>query len=499
LNVFFFSCWESVSLPRAEKEAAIVGEVCKALGLERAADQCRLSDIVKEDVRALAPSQVNRSKRKPTASAVLEDGSLVEMLFRPSERRTLLCVWNNDRIQELESVSNRGEILVPYAPTNNLLAHEVILFPSEAAEAGSADELVADIRRFIHSYIDVSALFEQIASYYVMFSWLYDSFNELPYLRLRGDTGSGKTRCLLAIGSLCYKPIFASGASSVSPIFRILDSFRGTLIVDEGDFRFSDEKAEIIKILNNGNARGFPVLRSESVNNREFDPRAFAVFGPKIIATRNPFEDRALESRCLTEETGTRKLREDIPLNLGPDWKRQAQELRNRLLMFRFLNFGKRQIDSTLIDRRIEPRLAQLFGPLLAVIDDPATKQNLLELAREYHRELLLDRSTDTEAEVLEVIRDLSQTNPDDRPLSVREVTTLFAERHSGDVDRRITPKWIGGVIRQSLRLKTYKSHGVFVIASDKKPLLERLCDRYGIGVDSASGDLGDLKTLNGG
>ena len=54
------------------------------------------------------------------------------------------------------------------------------------------------------------------------------------------------------MGSLCYKPIFASGASTVSPLFRILDSFRGTLIIDEDDFRFSDEKAEVVKILNNG-------------------------------------------------------------------------------------------------------------------------------------------------------------------------------------------------------------------------------------------------------
>ena len=74
------------------------------------------------------------------------------------------------------------------------------------------------------------------------------------------DTGSGKTRFLLTAGSLCYKPIFASGASTVSPLFRILDSMRGTLIVDEGDFRFSDEKAELVKILNNGNGRGLSRL-----------------------------------------------------------------------------------------------------------------------------------------------------------------------------------------------------------------------------------------------
>jgi hypothetical protein len=93
----------------------------------------------------------------------------------------------------------------------------------------SEEQLVGEIRGFIHRYVDLSPLFEQIASYYVLFSWVYDAFNELPYLRVRGDAGSGKTSFLLIVGSLCYKPIFASGASTVSPLFRILDSMRGSL------------------------------------------------------------------------------------------------------------------------------------------------------------------------------------------------------------------------------------------------------------------------------
>ena len=78
---------------------------------------------------------------------------------------------------------------MPYSPRNNLLVNEVVLFPSEATEYESERELVEAIRSFIHRYVDVSPLFEQIASYYVLFSWVYDGFNELPYLRLRGDTG----------------------------------------------------------------------------------------------------------------------------------------------------------------------------------------------------------------------------------------------------------------------------------------------------------------------
>ncbi|MCW5976484.1 MAG: hypothetical protein KIT09_00330 [Bryobacteraceae bacterium] len=430
------------------------------------------------------PPKSNTTKEdkvRPTASAVLEDGMLVEMLYRSEKRRTLLCVGKVGDIREEKSLNVNGETLVPYSPKNNLLAHEVVLFPSEGVDYGSTGELVKEVQAFIHTYVDVSPLFEQIASYYVLFSWVYDAFNELPYLRVRGDTGSGKTRFLLTVGSLCYKPIFASGASTVSPIFRILDAFRGTLIVDEGDFRFSDEKADIVKILNNGNARGFPVLRSESQNNKEFSPKAFTVFGPKIIATRNYFQDRALESRCLTEETGGGKLRDDIPLNLDGEWKLKSRELRNKLLMFRFRNFGKCKINPALIDRSIEPRLAQLFGPLLSVIENPIAREGLLNLAREYDRELVVERSADTEAQILEVIRDLLSKS-DGSQVSVKEITDLFIERHTEDYDRKITPKWIGGLIRRNLQLKTHKSHGVFVLSPNGASKLDRLYEKYGIG-----------------
>src|SRR6266567_8073125 len=294
-------------------------------------------------------------RTKATASAVLADGSIVEMLHRPDEHDTLLCVFKDGEIRYEPRVFDNGQHLVPYSPGNNLLAHEVVLFPSEPHEYGTEQKLIGDIQTFIHAYVDVSPLFEKIASYYVLFSWVYDSFNELPYLRVRGDTGSGKTRCLLTIGSLCYKPIFASGASTVSPIFRILDSFHGTLIVDEGDFRFSDEKAEVVKILNNGNVKGFPVLRSESDGKREFNPRAYHVFGPKLVATRGFFDDKALESRFLTEEMGQYRLRNDVPINLPSTWKEEALHIRNQLLLFRFRNLNKKLPTESLVDRSIEP------------------------------------------------------------------------------------------------------------------------------------------------
>lgn len=444
-----------------------------------------------EEIKKIA-EKVKKRMAKPTVSAVLADGSLAEMVYRPEENRTLLCVFKGGDCRYESALLESGRRLVPYSARNNLLANEVVLFPSEPVEYGTEQELIEGIRAFIHRYVDISPLFEQIASYYILFTWVYDAFNELPYLRLRGDTGSGKTRFLLTVGSLCYKPIFASGASTVSPLFRILDAIRGTLIIDEGDFRFSDEKAEIVKILNNGNARGFPVLRSESMDGREFSPRAYAVFGPKLISTRGFFQDRALESRCLTEEMGGRKLREDIPINLTSAYKKEALELRNRLLMFRFRNFGKREVDATLVDRSIEPRLAQIFVPLLSVIEDTEAREALRQLARQYHRELVADRGMDVEAQILEIIQELRES-PYSPGLSIKEIAERFIARHSDDFERKITPHWVGYIIRRKLGLKTEKRHGSYFVADSEGPKLAQLVEKYGLSPGQGdSGDSGD-------
>jgi hypothetical protein len=435
-----------------------------------------------EEIKEIA-EKIKKQQSIPTVSATLHNGSLLEMVYRPLEAQTGFMLWNNEQWTYETSVSlTPHERLMPYSPSNNLIKHEVVLFPSEPEEYTSEEQLLHNIQTFIHRYVDVSPLFERIATYYVLFSWVYDGFNELPYLRLRGDPGSGKTRFLLTVGSLCYKPIFASGASTVSPLFRIIDAFRGTLIIDEGDFRMSDERAEVVKILNNGNARGFPVLRSEVTAKREFDPRAYAVFGPKLVATRGFFQDRALESRCLTEEMGQRKLRDDVPINLSSAYKEEALHLRNKLLLFRFRNLHKRQASESLVDRTIEPRLNQIFVPLLSIIDNEQARDNLRELARQYNKDLVAERGMDMEAQILEIIRDLFASG-EARP-SVKDITNWFTDKYGADYERKITAKWIGGIIRKRLNLKPQKSHGVFVIPLSEKLKLERLYEKYGISTD---------------
>lgn len=440
------------------------------------------------------PDALPQKKRiRPVVFHALPSGELLEMVFDPAAPSTGFVVfdgtgWRMERKIELPS----GVTLVPYSPENNLLTHRVVLFPAAPEEYGSEDELFTAVQGFIHRYVDLSDAFEEVAASYVLFSWVYDAFNEVPYLRVRGDYGSGKSRFLLTVGSLCYKPIFASGASTVSPIFRILDAVQGTLVVDEGDFRASDEKAEIIKILNNGNARGFPVLRSEQTPTNEFNPRAFHVFGPKLVATRNLFDDRALESRCLSEDMGVRPLRADIPINLPERFEEEARALRNMLLLYRLRTRGsRRQLAALSAPAGLEPRLSQILLPLLAIAPRKETRERLLSLARRSGQVLSAERAMAIEAEVLAVLYELRQEKA---PLAVIEITRRFAQRRAVEYEHAVTPRWIGSILRRKLMLNAQKRGGTFVIPASEYPKLARLFEKYSVPAEREDiVDVGDV------
>jgi hypothetical protein len=414
------------------------------------------------------------------ASMVKDDRTLVELVYDPARHMTSFVVSKDGQWEVVSSLdlgeNRRAE---PFSPQNNLIRTGALLLPNEPEEYGSEQELVQEIQQYIHRYVDVSPEFERLASYYVLLSWVYDAFNELPYLRVRGDYGTGKTRFLLVVGALCYKPFFASGASTVSPIFHTLNAFRGTLIIDEGDFRFSDEKAEIVKILNNGNIRGIPVLRTMVNDRREYNPKAFQVFGPKLVAARGEYEDKALESRFLTEEMGRSRLRDDVPINLPPDQAAEALRLRNKLLLYRLRNFHRVSVDPNTIDPALEPRLNQIFAPLKSVVSDETFRGELATVAQNMQSGLIDGRGFELETQLLEVIHDLLTKYKG--AVTIKAITALFVERYGDQYAYQINHRWIGAQMRRKLHLQTQKGHSTYVIPIAEIPRLNLLFEKYGI------------------
>lgn len=420
-------------------------------------------------------------KSKIIASEILNDGTIIEMLFDSQKNETSLAIHKDANTKCRKSFEIDGIVLKPHPAGKDLLKNKVILFPSEAKEYGSQKELIRDIQAFIHKYLSVSLFFEKIASYYVLFSWIYDDFNELPYLRGLGDYGTGKSRFLQVVGSICYRPIFASGATTVSPIFRILNDFRGTLILDEADFKFSDTTAEIIKILNNGFMKGMPVLRSEGNNKKSFDVKAYNVFSPKMIASRMLYKDTALESRMITEDMNLNFPRKDVPFNIPDLFWDEALEIRNKLLMFRFQNKGKCKIKPELENREIEPRLNQIAIPLMSIIEDQEIIKEIQQHIKEYNEKIKTDRTLGYSYQILDAICELLDDG------YIRPTIHQVAEKFNKDlsISEAITSKKMGYLIRKTLDLKTERTRDGYVVSESNKEKIGILRKRYGIRKES--------------
>lgn len=386
----------------------------------------------------------------------------------------------------VEEVKHKDILYAPLPATNDLVAKKVILFPSEPLPYVSEEQILREIQSFIHKYLDVSEVFEQIATYYVLFTWLYDRFNEVPYLRAIGDYGSGKSRLLHTVGSLAYKPIFTAGATTVSPIFRILDESKGTLVLDEADFGHSDMTSDIVKVLNTGYQRGTPVLRAEGKGT--YDLRTFEVFGPKIVATRETFKDKALESRFLVEDMGSSSLRKDIPRTLDESFYNQAQQIRNKLLMWRFDNYFKPLNKREELISGIHPRLNQIVVPLLTIIKDLGIREQLKQFIIQYNNELVADRGMSWESDIALAVLRLEQQKKLTEP-TVKEITEEL-NREIDISEDTLQPRKVGWYLRAKLQLKTEKTRRGYVLNIQRnRKRLDMWKERYGITDEDISGE----------
>jgi hypothetical protein len=68
----------------------------------------------------------------PTASAILDDGTIVELVYRPDLRRTFFALYGAGRWTLQDAIDIGPDFkLVPFSANNNLIKNDVVLIPSE--------------------------------------------------------------------------------------------------------------------------------------------------------------------------------------------------------------------------------------------------------------------------------------------------------------------------------------------------------------------------------
>ena len=442
-----------------------------------------------------------RKEEKPVEAIFwkLEDGRIAEMLFdKNAEPKETFAIYNpaNGAIDYANYFIDRSKNIFPY-PNDDLILKGSVLLPTKADEYESESELFESVRKFIHKYLGVGAAHERLISLYVPFTWIYDCFTVLPYLRAIGDFGTGKSRYLKVIGSICYKPLTIVAAVGVAPLFRSIQRYQGTLVLDEANFKDSEVTAAIMQILNAGYEKGSPVIRCQEKNFSKII--ASQVYGPKILSSRSKWKDHALESRCISWESehsdrlqkmGEDRKPEEVPLYLDESFDQEALALRNKLLMFRFRYYGPKIIDPKRLRHPVEPRISQILLPLSNMTNDPQILENINQLAKEMNKQRADDRSVQIEARILQAIHDLDEGMG--RKLYFKEICEKF-NADLMDGDKKMTPQSLSFYLRKpELRIPVQKKDEIGRPIICEPERMQKLYVKFGIIDDGLTTDGSD-------
>jgi len=193
--------------------------------------------------------------------------------------------------------------------------------------------LLDDILDAITRYVVLPPGTAVLISAWVVFAHAIDAASIAPMLAITSPTKRcGKTTLLSVLAAMVPKALQASNMSAAS-VFRIVEKYRPTLLIDEADTFFNDNQ-ELRGIINSGHTRkGACVVR---VEGEDREPRTFSTWCAKAIAKIGDFpatiEDRSIVVSLRRRAKGERvaKVRLDrLDTMLEPIARRAARWARD--------------------------------------------------------------------------------------------------------------------------------------------------------------------------
>jgi hypothetical protein len=348
-----------------------------------------------------------------------EDGVLVEAIRDPANpRRMAFLRWKNGTAEILSDIRHEGQIFVPPDPTARSFPD--LSLPNRLQPYGELAEFVDEISSTISSFVELLPDQLRIVVAFVMASWFPDCFEVAPYLWVVGPLGSGKTKLLKLLWCLCRRGLIVGDMRSGS-IYKLVDIWNPTLLIDELDLGNSGANVELLRMLRTGSVPGIPTVRNGL---------RFSTYGLKVISSRQPFGDAALASRglvisMLPTETETLPLDEATLQDL-------EKKFQPRLCMLRLNNYAavKNHCVSPISMEGLSPRAKQIARALTAAfLGDSESTSTLIRILGEHDDEARIERSLEPEWLVAE---------------------TLFAVCHEGmESGRLVSEILVGGVATQ--------------------------------------------------
>ena len=149
----------------------------------------------------------------------------------------------------------------------------------------NSGDLTVTYRR-INSVLVQFLDFEDKRTYDYLTAWIigtyfFPIFNYYPYIHLTGTKNVGKSKTMSLLACLCFNAV-ASASMTAAALFRAVDSWRCTVLMDETEYLHQREFTDKRLILNGGFQKGSYVSRTEKEGDKyrvrqlhNYCPKAF--------------------------------------------------------------------------------------------------------------------------------------------------------------------------------------------------------------------------------
>ena len=152
--------------------------------------------------------------------------------------------------------------------------------PEPWPEPVNGTELLSAIAEAIRKHVVLADAARDTAALWTLHTYLSDRSLVSPRLAITSPTKRcGKTTLLDVLGRLVLKPLPTAHVTPAA-IFRTIEAYRPTLLIDEAD-TFLRDNDELRGIINSGHRKGGSVLRTVGDDH---EPRAFATYAACAIA-----------------------------------------------------------------------------------------------------------------------------------------------------------------------------------------------------------------------
>ena len=328
--------------------------------------------------------------------------------------------------------------------------------------------LFNEVRECLRKHIVFKDPFEyDVLAVWTMATWKVDSFKTLPYLLLRGEIETGKTRVLEMLTQLGYHVVPTAGISP-AVLRKQVEWFRCTCAIDQAEDQLDrryEAGQEVYRLVAAGYKRGMFVARC-----RKDDPMLVDYDDPfsfKAFASTKSF-DEAIDSRSLIID-----MREATPerQEIDEEW---CAKLRRHLLHFRLT--GKLEDVETKLVRRTR----ELFKPLLMIVkplnlqkqfEDYAEKQRVLR------RKELAEGLRSSVVEAIVNVTQRKEGTTDEDTVYISEIKNEFSERGLDLTSNKI------GVLLKDMAIEKdrHKAKGVYVNVKKNFEQIRYLRQKYGL------------------